>query len=187
MNIKIIKKTKNKSGFSLLEMIIAMAISSIIILSVVSVFAAAVKTQNEARINQKKVEAAGAAMEIMAKTIRMSSYLVVSEDKTAVYMYNNSQNKCVSFKLSLSGTLLQMAERDLLSGENPAIHCTAPGYGSPLSIVRNVSGLSFQVTKTNDGSDGNSKVIGKATILIKIGNSNLQTSVSFMGYNGIIQ
>lgn len=171
---------KNKKGFSLLEMIVVICIFAFISLSVVSSFASIMGAQNKARKIQKEMEAAGTAMESMAKTIRMSSYLTKNSGNSSIYMYNNSQGKCVRYRFSASN--LQVAEFVPL---DPASECsTGANYTNYINIISGVSGI-FSVVKTDATVDP--KVIGKATILMKMGDSSLQTTVSFMDYNGIIQ
>lgn len=94
----------NKRGFSLIEVIVAMFVSTVIILSVTAAFASAFRAQKKAREVQKSIEEAKASLELMAKIIRMSSNIKVEGAQSGtgknVYMYNKSTEKCVQFEFA---------------------------------------------------------------------------------------
>jgi prepilin-type N-terminal cleavage/methylation domain-containing protein len=110
-NLKIIRKNRKavpairlsssksgKQGFSLLEMIVAMFISTLIITTVVAAFASAFRARESAGNTQRSIEDAKTSIEYMAKTIRMSSNLQpVSGSSNNVIMFNKSQEKCIQY------------------------------------------------------------------------------------------
>lgn len=178
--IKKFKNLKDRKGFFLLEMIIAMAIFSLVIVAVVATFASIVKTQKRTREIQRNVESAGTAMEVMSKTIRMSSQTADYSGGKEIRLYNNSQDKCISYKFNAGD--LKVSEE---LGHNGTTDCTIPGtypVSSYSTLIPGASGL-FSVTTTRSSSP---KRMGKATILVNLGQNHLQTTVSFVDYSSIL-
>lgn len=99
-------KKKKLSGFSLVEMILVIAISAIIVLAVGRIFSTGMMTSQKNRVMQKNLEEARSTMEIMAKNIRMSQYTKRvpasggSAGTVSLYMYNSSQDKCISYQFN---------------------------------------------------------------------------------------
>lgn len=98
-----IAKINKKRGFSLIEVIVAMFISTVIILSVTAAFASAFRAQKKAREVQKSIEEAKATLEYMAKIIRMSSNIKELDGGASVHMYNKSTNQCVKYSFDSNG------------------------------------------------------------------------------------
>lgn len=197
------------SGFSLMEMVIALAVASILVLAVGKIFLASTETHQTARTSQENLDTARSVMEIMAKNLRMSTHTISYSNGSIIYMYNSSQKQCVSYKFDSTKTILTgqcnpktdatgkivgsdgSSESTICDGSkgNPC----ASGAITPLTSmsVDNVTG-SFFVPKPTSASSS-PPVIGKATITMTIGsdtasqNNTLQTSVSFRDYQDIIQ
>lgn len=166
------------SGFSLMELLIAMFIFSLIILSAVAVFAGVVGARKKSRDMQQNLEQARTAMEMMARNMRMSTELKTYASSKGVYMYNNSQSTCIAYLFS--GSALRTA-----SYSKPC--STVPSSLSDL-ISSDVSDGQFKVVETDSASVPGK--IGKATIVLTIGSGSsqkhLQTSVSFRDYDGVL-
>jgi prepilin-type N-terminal cleavage/methylation domain-containing protein len=170
-------------GFSLLEMIIAIFIFSVIILTSVSIFAKIFSVRGKTRSIQMNMESGRVALENIAKNMRMSSGLKVNGSDQDIYMYNNSQSQCVEYKFS--GSALQAAQANPSDPDNPDCAPGAVAY-TFYPIVTGMAGVTgrFLITST----DISGKVIGKASVILMInGGNNIQTSVSFRDYQGIIQ
>lgn len=174
-----------KRGFSLLEMTIAIFVFSLIILVSVSTFASIASVRNKTRGIQRNIETSGSAMELMAKTIRMSN-LLSSDDsgfnKQEIHMYNNSQGKCISYRFS-DGNLQMNDIPTPAKSEECSDGTLSYDDDDYADLARGVSG-GFNIIKTDTGS--NPPIIGRATILIVAGDQKIQTSVSFRDYLGII-
>ena len=94
-------KKKKLAGTSLMELILVIAISSIIALAVTQVFLAAVKASGKNKEMQKNLEEGRSAMEIMAKNIRMSQYAAdggYGAPGLSLYLFNTSQNRCIGYR-----------------------------------------------------------------------------------------
>jgi prepilin-type N-terminal cleavage/methylation domain-containing protein len=181
-----IKKKKYK-GFSLMEMLITVFIFSLITVTAIAAFTRVFTAREKIRQAQLNLENVRSAMELMAKTMRMSSNLSGTNPATgsyqSIYLYNTSLN-CISYRFnggqlqqaSASGAVAVPSDCDSSKFNN--------GDYSPMTDI-NVTG-SFYVVKTDIIS--NPKVIGKATISVTVDNKDhLQTSVSFRDYEDIVQ
>lgn len=173
-NIKL-KSNKFKHGFSFLEMIIAMAIFSIIALAAVAAFASIMGTSKKTREVQKNMEAAGTAMEMMAKNIRMGSNF--SNSELLISFYNTSQGKCIKYEFDDVLHKLTTCEAAVLDPDECLSASACGSAPTIIDLVTNVTGK-FSVVPSSDTPP----VAGKATIEMIIGGKNLQTTVSFMDY-----
>lgn len=207
------KKTKQKknkiSGFSLVEMVIVVAISAIIAMAASQTFLAGMKTSERNKEMQKNLEEARSTMEIMAKNIRMSQYLKTFNTEKGLTMYNSSQGKCMKYRVNDTDDALMYAEcvpdrvegkvkgADEADGNNPpcsgTVSCAYPDGYTPLTTGSATTGGFIAVrTAATDKRATDEQVIGKATIRITVGTGTdleetLQTTVSFRDYDGILQ
>lgn len=181
---------KNKKGFSLLEMLIAMFISTLIIITVVAAFASAFRARENAGNIQRNVEDAKTALEYMAKVIRMSSNLkpvAAGTSTTAIYMYNKSLNKCISFSFSSASDDISEISCIPLSADDP---CT---LGDASNFVADCNGAQTSTKITdNDLNDASFYVQGSAIKRVTIRmqmlqdlNAGLQTTVSLRDYRDV--
>lgn len=188
-----IKKKRNGcNGFSLLEMLIAILISSIIVLAVASFSLSAVKTHRLAVDLQNDLEDARGAMEIMAKDIRMSSDLRTynpSENDIRIKMNNSSKQKCVAYWFDNNARLLRSRSFGYVSEISPRCGEANNNWGniSEYSLVgdANFTG-NFHVFETDMTSS--THVMGRVVIQIGVGESEvhyLQTTVSLRDYEAL--
>ena len=172
------------AGFSLVEMIVAMAVFLIIITATLASFASVMNARKKAGEIQKNLSSGRAAMEQMAKNIRMSSYLEGSGATSAyIRMFNNSQSRCMGYRFL--GGALEAAIGSYIADPSTVNSATCDNPGSYYPIVSgiNLTGK-FKIDRTNVVPGSLS--VGKATILMKMGDDYLQTSVSFRDYEGSI-
>lgn len=192
--LKIKIKGKNKiKGFSLLEMIIAVAIFSLVVVAVMSAYVSIFKAGKNAKIVQKNIENVRGAMDIMAKTIRSGEADNASSGLTQnvyvfVYDFGSDNNgKCVKFSLDAVPGNIQQSQTAASGNRSmaPYTNCSTvnpASYVNPINLV-NGSGFTvigkFYVTPVSD------TVASKVTILANVqsgtDSANLQTSVSLSG------
>lgn len=177
-----IKKTKLKA-FSLVELIVAMSIFFLVVSASTSVFVTVISARKKVKNVQINLEDARYALELMAKNIRMSTN--VSLNSGVIYMLNNSQNKCVSYKFD---SIQRTIKEDVFSFSAPAECSVAGNYLSYNPIVfGEVNSLKFDVVPS---SASPSKKVGKVTVSVEItaGNDSnadtvkIQTTVSLRDY-----
>lgn len=184
-----ISKIKNKGGFSLIEVLVAMFISTLIIISITAAFASAFKAQKKAREIQKSIEESKVAMEYMAKIIRMSGNIKSVSGGDGVSMYNKSTEKCVVFTYDAGN--IEEEKCTPSSEDDPCSNgtsgdCTGSSYGSPNAITSNgiLDNVKFNV------SSGSGTAIDTVTIFMKIkstidSNGNFQTTISARDYKNL--
>ncbi|HRZ95576.1 MAG TPA: prepilin-type N-terminal cleavage/methylation domain-containing protein [Candidatus Moranbacteria bacterium] len=184
--MKNILKTKNK-GFSLIEMLVSIFISTLIMLSVTASFASAFKAQKKAREVQRGIEEAKGALEYMAKIIRMSSNVQETSEVDGVSMYSKSLTQCVRFSYD-SGEILEErcslkagSEEKPCENGNQSGDCTGSYSKTWITGEDVLNDLEFSV-----GGDK----IKRVTIRMEMSddydpNAKLQTTVSARDYKDI--
>ncbi|EKE19312.1 MAG: hypothetical protein ACD_9C00051G0002 [uncultured bacterium] len=96
---------KNKSGFSLVEALVAVFIFALTITMLTSSFSNFLKTFANAKKIQKSTESAQYAMNLMAKTIRSSMIdPIFVSGGNQIKLFDYSSSKCVIYKYE-TGTL----------------------------------------------------------------------------------
>lgn len=165
------KKIKNKKGFTLLEVVIAMFVFVLVMMASTATFARAFRAYGDAKDIQENMENAQYAMNLMAKTFRTSS--VMDSGSNYVEVYDYSQEKC--FNYSFSGTELVRAEG---SGSDPD-NCSTSG--SAIMTSGDVTGV-FDVEESEEDVS-----VGKITVSMTITKGSntvhLQTTTSLRDYS----
>ncbi|MFA5994517.1 MAG: prepilin-type N-terminal cleavage/methylation domain-containing protein [Parcubacteria group bacterium] len=181
-----------KRGFSLIEILIAMLIFVIMTLVVMGTFFDMISSRARVRTIQQDVEDARYSMELMAKTLRMSSVFTFSTGSIEFYDY--SQKKCFKYvvnndthQISVQ-TTAGIKDTAVTDGSDPIKNCDT-NWTAPTSMSGSgVNQLYFNVVK----SDKSPKKLGHVTIGMKIcyrgvcDNGNdaaiIQSSVSLRDY-----
>jgi prepilin-type N-terminal cleavage/methylation domain-containing protein len=199
--MKIIKRTKKEyPGFSLVEMILVVAISSIIALAVSQIFLSSIKSSEKNKEMQRDLEESRASMESMAKNIRMSKYTATASSGSILYMFNVSQGQCISYQFNNTDKVLKYAicSPDTDADGQPVANacqgangCAGGASYSYSSLTQNNVTGQFYIPFATDRTNIPNR-IGRATIRITTGTGTdsektLQTSVSFRDYQDILQ
>ena len=185
--IKMQNFNKNKKGFSLPEVIVAMFIFVLMMLVVTSVFATMVKTRKNARDMQQRVENVRYAMELMAKNIRMSSVDNLSSGSAdnEIYIYNYSQEKCMHFEFNTPS--VYMSE---VSGQrNVLTDCSSASYGDATELaLKNITDTQFvyYAPKDSSGNPIADSSLGRVTMAMRTSTGeSIQTTVSLRNYSRV--
>jgi len=186
-------KFKNRAGFSLLEMIVAMFVFSVAMVAATSIFGKFIVFQKKAKVIQQNVEDARFVMELMAKTLRTSSIIscngdtACSENSKSVEFYNYSQGQCMRYDFDSVNENIKLITANV--DKNECDFAALNGTGT--AMVNNFIGdLTFSVFQTV----ADPPRAGKVTMLAEVcstkgcsGSSNektiLQTSVSLRDYS----
>ncbi len=165
MAININKKHK---GFSLLEMIIAIGIFSLVVVVAISTFVSITSVRKKTGEIQRNMENARAAMGSVAKALRNSDIITPgsSGNTNTILAYNYSQERCERY--SFSGSNLAYFFRDVSQAdyENDKTLCNSGLGGSFNMLSGTVSGGTFNVVPSVAGSS-----VGRVTILMQIQNT----------------
>jgi Tfp pilus assembly protein PilV len=188
-------KKKTKKGFSIIELLVAMFISTLIAITVVTTFVSAYRAQKNARNTQKDVEDSKISLEYLAKIIRMSSNIkpAAGGTVTSIYMYNKSIDNCIRFEYN--GGSKKIEERrcqpqdtanPCSTGDNTTFGSDCPGGVTPAATEVSGQMGSAQFYIPNYGAVINP--IQRITIrmqMMKDTNARLQTTVSLRDYRNL--
>lgn len=184
--IKLEMKNKKYSGFSLVEMLITIFITLVIMSSVMVVFSKVIAARKTGKEIQTNLENARAAMESMAKEIRMSE--VKYSDGTSLIIYDNSNvaHHCIKYSL-LGDNRIAFMFSDYDNNDDGTNDCGAPGNRENISFRPDWKSLASNVSLLQFNSPTMTTVnsIGRVTILMQVDNVYLQTTTSLRNYDTI--
>ncbi len=100
---------KTKEGFTLIEMIVAIAIFSVVMISVAGVLLSSFKAQRKSFALQNAQSNARYLMEYMVREIRMSK-INTGEGETDTLNITNSKGETIDYKFDLPGAFGRPAE-----------------------------------------------------------------------------
>lgn len=179
-------QTKSYNGFTLIEVVVAVFVFLIIMMSVSQVFVSAFQGYNFAKTVQKDLEAAQFSVNTMAKELRNGS--VVKSSSSYVQFYDHLHGKCIRYLIL--GTDLQVTSKDespTKSETDKQNDCAARNlinFPAPTTIAGGIQSGTFQATGSN------ATALGKVTISLIIGENSLhqarmQTTVSLRDYGAV--
>jgi Tfp pilus assembly protein PilW len=187
------KKIKNKSGFSFIEVLVATFIFVLIIVAVSMTFASLFGGYKGAKSIQKDLENAQYAMNLMAKSLRTSSIISpdsVNNNATDVTIYNYSKlsGKCERFKFDSVNKKIKYGYSNNAAVDSDKTLCTSSTISnSSLTDMASdsINNAVFSITPS-DG-DSNPKIVGKVTISIEVKSGSdkarIQSTVSLRDYS----
>ncbi|MFZ2300028.1 MAG: prepilin-type N-terminal cleavage/methylation domain-containing protein [Candidatus Moraniibacteriota bacterium] len=181
---------KHGSGFTLIEMMIAMFLFVILIVAVSQIFSAAFSGYRDAKAAQRDLETAQFAINTIAKELRTSTVVSSSGSQSTVKFYDYSQSTC--FQYRVSGGNLQVASS---GAPSDASACDSSNLSSFTTIASGILSGRFFVTLSEpaSGTPPTGGTVGKVTISLEIGEGSahqarIQTSASLRdyGYVGLL-
>jgi prepilin-type N-terminal cleavage/methylation domain-containing protein len=172
-------KNKKYKGFSLIEMIVAIFVFSLIMVIVIGTFISVVNLRKKTKTIQQNTENAHFVMEQMAKTLRTSSILESTE--TSIQAFDYSQTQCIRYNYNAD---LHTLQSEIGTGSSSECTFTDNDYVDMTSSA--IGAASFVAVK----SDSDTR--GKVTIALKVcydsndctgvDRVNIQTTVSLRDY-----
>lgn len=189
MALKIFKRINNEKGISLVELVVAVSVFSLVITTASGIFINALKAQKTIVAKQNVADNLRYVMEFMVKEIRMAQTDTVNPDLTfndgaaVPATVKNGRFSKISFK-NMSSSLIVY---DFDSVSNKILRNDLGGAGGAQAISSDevlITDLKFMVNSWNL-TPGPAAVAPLVTILIKAkaksgagGETELQTSVS---------
>lgn len=180
-----------KQGFTLVEVIMAMFIFTVMMVAISGVFVSFIKANRHARAVQQDLEDAEYAMNIMAKTLRTSSIVTIGATRYSIEIYDYSQGKC--FGYSFNGGNLRVRSVAPTTANDPST-CAANLALLPATAYQNLTN-SGNVLLAESGFvrkiETDSNNVGSVTILVTIqeagttDKARVQTSVSLHDYSEV--
>lgn len=151
-------------GFTLIEVLLAMSIFSLMMVSVSQTFARAFSGYRSTKVLERDLESTQFALNIIGKELRTSSVVAptgVDQSSQSVQFFDHSQNKCIKYRINNNN--LEVARVDAL--DVPA--CAAMTLASFTAIsTGTVSGV-FRVT-SSASVGGPATRVGKVVISLDI-------------------
>jgi prepilin-type N-terminal cleavage/methylation domain-containing protein len=188
-------RLKEKNGFTLIEVIVAMGMFALIMAAVAGVFASAVSGYRAGREMQRNLEAAQMAVNVMAKSLRTSSVVSGDGNRKSIRFLSYSEGgsstrRCVEYELS-SG-VLRLRDTFVSDGSNAKTDCSDSSSFSSWKTLATVddTGSFFNVYKSVQVGDlGES--MGRVTVTLNIPSASggqdvrMQSSVSLRDYENV--
>lgn len=190
------KRSCHRGGYTLIEIVTALAMFSIIMLSVTRIFTQGFASYHESKKTQTNLETAHNALNLIAKELRTASVVqqLPGAVTSTIVFYDYSQAKCIKYVLTEgAGTAGQITREDttfsLVAPNNtPDDYLNAcstytfPGGGQVL-----FTGLTNQVVSAANPSTTTPPHVGRVTLSLTVGTGSnettLQTSVSLRDFN----
>lgn len=172
---------KNQGGFTLIEVLVAVAIFLVVMAATSYIFTRAFAGYKETKALQHDIENAQYVLNLLAKELRTSS--IAGSGPTWVQFIDYSQNVC--FRYRVNGESLQVARASASSLS--ACQSSGVGSGSYTTISTGTVSGNFFVTSSTQSP----KTVGKVTVSLVISEgtvhvARIQTTVSLrdFGYIG---
>lgn len=174
-------KRHDKKGFSLLELIIAIFIFSLVMMVVVSAFLRVADARKRAKGMQQNLENMQYAMELMAKSLRTGSMISAGGTAPNIQFFENSQGKCIEYAFQNNRLQYRVG-----SGADKA-SCSFSSAFSDMTNEFVTANSGFKITPSS------SSVLGRVTVVMEIcsdascsgDKSSIQTTVSLRDYDEV--
>lgn len=171
-------------GFSIIEILVAVFIFSLIMVAVAQIFSSTMLSYNQGRTTQQNLEDTEVAMNTMAKVLRTSH--VFNDNPNVIRAYDYSRNICVRYRLNVNGNNQLLVSTVNNGGTVKDPQCDFLAAPETSMINAKVSGQ-FDVVLSKDTLTSSNPTVGKVTMSLVVdpGTSweqTLQTSVSLRDY-----
>lgn len=183
------KKLNRKKAFTLIEVIIAMGIFTIVMGGSAGVFASAFKSYKASKNVNENVKNAQYAMSLMAKTFRTSSVMAGS-NASMLDICDYSQTSCFRYQFN-AGTLTRDTASQVFDANNICTCGVFTGAPLPIATTTGIVNGAFEFTPSSGvESTGESTTVGKVTVRMDITSgtgsessiAKLQSTVSLRDY-----
>ncbi|MBU4141964.1 prepilin-type N-terminal cleavage/methylation domain-containing protein, partial [Patescibacteria group bacterium] len=151
--IKIFRKIQNEKGISLVELVVAVSIFSLVMIAATGIFISAIKAQKAIIAKQNVANNMRYAMEFMAKEIRMAQ--VDNTDPTLTFNdgagnpFNNGDDSTISFFISSGNQIKYSLFGNKILRTNLTTADTADDDQSISSNEVSITGLNFKINNWN--------------------------------------
>lgn len=176
------KQYFSNKGFTLIEVVVALAVFSIAIIAITHVFVTIVKSYRIAKEMQLNIEQTEYALGLIGKTLRTSEIDPPPTSPTVGHIlriFDPSQGKCLIYKIDTSSHRLKWASDD--SGSPTQISDCNFGSMTTVNFINSPVTGSFYITSNNPNT------VGKITINLNVQqgekSARLQTTVSLRNHD----
>jgi prepilin-type N-terminal cleavage/methylation domain-containing protein len=182
---------RRQKGFTLIEVVVAMAAFTIIILGVMQIMAQSTKSYRSQKLIQANLETAQFVLNLMAKELRTSSVLSSTSGtpSSTITFFDYSQNLCIQYRANNTTGIVERRAHPF-GNSNPDVNrasCNSYSYTEGyVAILSGLSGHRFQVDPSAPMPDPHA---GRVSVSLSIGTggtaATAQTTVSLRDYNYI--
>lgn len=186
---------QRRSGYTLIEIVSALAAFTIIMLGVTQILGQSVKAYRETKKTQINLQGAQSMLNLMSKELRTSSIAGWSytTSLSTIKFFDYSQSRCIEYALNQSTGQVTRRLADYVDpdpADNPndeqLSYCIGYSFsGSAEVLLTGVTGQAIRVVNSSDNVS--SPQVGKVTISLTLGQgsnqSSLQTTVSLRDFN----
>lgn len=179
-----------QSGFSLIEVVMAMGAFTLIMMGTIQILAQGSKNYRSTKLIQTNLETAQFALNAMAKELRTSSVVGASMGATSssVTFFDYSQNRCIQYRADESAGTLTKRSHAFGSTDPNANRTSCAAYTFTETSVPVLTDLSNQAFNV-DMSTQTPPHVGRVSVALTIGTSGasamVQTTVSLRDFNYI--
>lgn len=188
---------KTKRGYTLIEIVTALAAFTIIMLGVTQIFARGIVSYRETKRTQNNLQGAQSVLNLIAKELRTSSVAVSTPgtSSSTIRFFDYSQGGCIEYVFNqTSGLVTRRAAvyNDGDTADNPndeqLNYCVGHSFtGTADTLLTGLTGQAIRVVNSSDNATA--PQVGKVTISLTLGQgsnqSTLQTTVSLRDFNYI--
>lgn len=182
-------KNRKLRGFTLVEMIVAVAVFSVMMAVVAGAFSSGAITYRSSRELQKNVESAQYAMNTMAKHLRTSTIVSGAGTTGNVRFYDYSSNRCFEYRITNGILRVRFRDGDAEDVDGSLDACRSSMSGTWADMTSGRVAGSFLVVPSDDGEGGGDRMMGRVSVSLVVDNgsddsprSHIQTSVSLRDY-----
>ncbi|MFC1623252.1 type II secretion system protein J [Patescibacteria group bacterium] len=174
-------QNKNKKGFTLIEVLVAMFIFTLMMLATILAFSNLFKSYRESKNIQEDLDNAQYAMNLVMKSLRTSSIITDGSDGEGdtISIYDYSQDMCITYAFYSVDDKNYLGSSFFETDDTTCETSTMPAF-TPMT-TGDVTGNFWWVK-----SDGDSNTVGSVTMLMHLGSSkggvDIQSSVSLRDY-----
>lgn len=187
--------TRRQKGFTLIEVVVAMAAFTIIILGVMQIMAQSTKSYRSQKLIQANLETAQFVLNLMAKELRTSSIISSTSGtpSSTITFFDYSQNLCIQYRANNTTGIVERRQspNSHFNNSNPDTNRTGcDSYLFPsISYATLLSGLSGHRFQVDPSAPMPNPHAGRVSASLTIGTggtaATAQTTVSLRDYNYI--
>ena len=156
------RAVKNSKGFTLIELMVSIFVFSLVMTSATAVFAKVFRARQKSNAIQKNIEDTRYAMELMAKSLRMSSIISSTSPSQAngsILSYDYSQGKCIRYWTSNGFLYMSSKISDFSS-------CSTSGLSTNIMTTGRITGFRIR-SITSDYTSGSKRAGWNSTPVLR--------------------
>lgn len=181
--------SKRKQGYTLVEIVTALAMFTIIMLAITQILGRGVSSYRETKKTQANLETAQFALSLIAKELRTSSIVDsnITATNSTIEFYDYSQGRCIQYVLDESSGQITRRAVSFSDPDSNVNRTSCAGHTFSGSTQVVFSGLLDQAVNVVSSAPTPDPQVGRVTFVITIGTganaATLQTSISLRDYN----